>query len=61
MASPANGKLCGAVTDAEKKIIDLLVDDAELERRKKAYVAPAFKYNRGTLYKVCMDFPRAPS
>jgi dihydroxy-acid dehydratase len=33
--------------DVEGRRIDLLVDDAEMERRKAAWVAPAPKYTRG--------------
>ncbi len=37
--------------DAEKRRIDMHVDDAELARRKAAWKAPAYKATRGTLYK----------
>ena len=33
--------------DVPNRRLDLLVDDAELERRKAAWVAPANKYDRG--------------
>ena len=37
--------------DAEKNAIDFDVDDAELNRRRKAWKMPAYKSNRGTLHK----------
>jgi dihydroxy-acid dehydratase len=37
--------------DAEKRRIDMHVDDAELARRRAAWKAPAYKATRGTLYK----------
>lgn len=44
--------------DAEKRRLDLLVDDTELELRRKIWVRPAWKYEKGTLKKytkyVCL-------
>ncbi|KAG0361987.1 hypothetical protein BG005_007012, partial [Podila minutissima] len=37
--------------DADKKTIDVKVTDAELEARRKVWVAPPYKATRGTLYK----------
>jgi dihydroxy-acid dehydratase len=37
--------------DAEKNRLDVALSDAELAKRKAAWKAPAFKANRGTLYK----------
>jgi dihydroxy-acid dehydratase len=37
--------------DAEKNVITIDVSDAELDKRRKAWKAPAFKATRGTLYK----------
>ncbi|KAF3938266.1 hypothetical protein ABW19_dt0206317 [Dactylella cylindrospora] len=39
------------VIDAEKRIMDLLVDEAVLAERKAKFVQKPLKYNRGTLYK----------
>ena len=37
--------------DAEKRLLQLNVDDAELERRRAAWQAPPIKYQRGVLAK----------
>jgi dihydroxy-acid dehydratase len=37
--------------DAEKNLIEVALSDAELAARRKAFVAPAYKATRGTLYK----------
>jgi dihydroxy-acid dehydratase len=37
--------------DAEQNVITIDVTDAELDKRRKAWKAPAFKATRGTLYK----------
>lgn len=37
--------------DIRTRKMDLLVDDAELEQRRKAWVAPPLKYTKGVLYK----------
>jgi len=37
--------------DAEKNLLAVDLSDAELSRRKAAFVAPPYKANRGTLYK----------
>jgi dihydroxy-acid dehydratase len=37
--------------DAEKRLLQLNVDDAELERRRAAWRAPPIKYQRGVLAK----------
>jgi dihydroxy-acid dehydratase len=39
------------VIDAEKRVVDLEVPEEEMERRRKAWVAPTPRYNRGTLKK----------
>lgn len=39
------------VIDAEKRILDLDVPEAELEKRRKEFVAPPLKYKKGTLAK----------
>ena len=37
--------------DAETLRIDVAVSDDEMARRKAAWVAPPFKYTRGTMYR----------
>ena len=37
--------------DAEKNLLDVAVDDAEMARRKAAWKMPAYKVTRGTLFK----------
>ncbi|KAM4064515.1 dehydratase family protein [Hirsutella rhossiliensis] len=39
------------VIDAEKRVLDLLVPDKEMEQRRKAWKAPTPRYNKGTLKK----------
>jgi dihydroxy-acid dehydratase len=39
------------VIDAESRKLDLLVDEKEVERRRKAWVQPGLKYQKGTLKK----------
>lgn len=39
--------------DVQKRRIDVLVSDEEMEARKKSWTAPPYKANRGALYKVC--------
>lgn len=39
------------VIDAETKKLDVKVSDVEMERRRKAWVRPALKYEKGTLKK----------
>jgi len=39
------------VIDADKRVVDLEVSESEMEARRKAWVQPALKYNRGTLKK----------
>lgn len=39
------------VIDAETRKLDLLVDETEMEERRKKWVKPAYKYNKGTLAK----------
>lgn len=39
------------VIDAEKRVIDLLVRDEVMEKRRKAWKAPALRYAKGTLMK----------
>lgn len=45
--------------DAEANRIDLLIDDAELQARADRFVAPPFKFNRGTLYKYIKNVKSA--
>ncbi len=37
--------------DAESNEINVAVPDAELQKRRAAWKAPAYKFTRGTLYK----------
>lgn len=37
--------------DADKNVIELLVDEKEMDSRRANWKAPPLKYNRGTLYK----------
>ncbi len=39
------------VIDAEAKKLDVKISDAEMEKRRKAWVRPALKYEKGTLKK----------
>jgi dihydroxyacid dehydratase/phosphogluconate dehydratase len=39
--------------DVEKRRIDVLITDEEMEQRRKKWTPPAYKANRGVLYKVC--------
>ncbi len=39
------------VIDAETKKLDVKISDAEMEKRRKAWVRPALKYEKGTLKK----------
>ncbi|KAK0392015.1 hypothetical protein NLU13_1513 [Sarocladium strictum] len=39
------------VIDAEKRILDLEISEAEMEKRRKAWQAPPLRYERGTLRK----------
>ncbi|CAH0044307.1 unnamed protein product [Clonostachys solani] len=39
------------VIDADKRVVDLEVPEEEMERRRKAWVQPEPRYNRGTLSK----------
>ena len=45
--------------DADRNTIDLLVSDAELAVRRKAWSKPAYKANRGTLYKYIKNVKSA--
>jgi dihydroxy-acid dehydratase len=45
--------------DAENNTIDMAVSDAELARRRAAWVAPAYKATRGTLYKYIKNVKSA--
>ncbi|KAG0325072.1 hypothetical protein BG004_003304 [Podila humilis] len=45
--------------DANKKTIDVKVSDAELEARRKAWIAPPYKATRGTLYKYIKNVKNA--
>lgn len=39
--------------DVQKRRIDALVSDEEMEARRKQWTAPPYKANQGALYKVC--------
>jgi len=39
------------VIDAESKVMDLLVDEEELVKRRKEFAPKPLKYTKGTLYK----------
>lgn len=39
------------IIDAEKRVVDLDISEAEMEKRRKAWKAPAPRYNKGTLKK----------
>jgi dihydroxy-acid dehydratase len=39
------------VIDAEQRVVDLEVDEAEMDRRRKAWKQPPLRYSRGTLKK----------
>jgi dihydroxy-acid dehydratase len=45
--------------DADKNVITIDVPDAELAKRKAAWKAPAYKANRGTLYKYIKNVKSA--
>lgn len=45
--------------DAEANTIDVEIDDAEWQKRREAWTAPAFKANRGTLYKYIKNVKSA--
>jgi dihydroxy-acid dehydratase len=45
--------------DAERNTIDLLIDDAELAKRRAAWKKPPYKVNRGTLYKYVKNVKSA--
>jgi dihydroxy-acid dehydratase len=45
--------------DSEKGRIDLEVDNAEMEQRRKAWKKPPFKARRGTLYKYIKNVKNA--
>ena len=45
--------------DAEANLITVDVSDAEFEKRRKAWQAPAFKATRGTLYKYIKNVKSA--
>ena len=45
--------------DAEKRSIDLEVDEAEMERRRAEWKAPELKAKRGTLYKYIKNVKSA--
>ena len=45
--------------DSENNTIDVLVGDAEMAARRKAWQAPPFKANRGTLYKYIKNVKSA--
>jgi len=39
--------------DIQKRRIDVLVSDEEMEARRKNWTAPPYKAKQGALYKVC--------
>ncbi len=39
------------IIDSEKRLLDVSISDTELERRRKEWSMPPFKYQRGTLAK----------
>jgi dihydroxy-acid dehydratase len=45
--------------DAERNVIEVDLDAAELERRRQAWRAPAYKATRGTLYKYIKNVKNA--
>ena len=45
--------------DAEANLLTVAVDDAEMERRRAAWVAPPLKATRGTLYKYIKNVKSA--
>lgn len=45
--------------DAEKNSIDVDLSDDELQKRRDAWTAPAYKYTRGTLYKYIKNVKNA--
>tara|TARA_R100000789_G_scaffold64526_3_gene60988 strand:+ start:3847 stop:5460 length:1614 start_codon:yes stop_codon:yes gene_type:complete len=45
--------------DAEKNRIDVDLSDEELDNRRKNWTAPAYKFNRGTLYKYIKNVKSA--
>lgn len=45
--------------DAEKNRLDMAVSDAELARRRQAYIDPPYKATRGTLYKYIKNVKSA--
>lgn len=45
--------------DAEVNRIDVAVDEAEMERRRTKWIAPAYKATRGTLYKYIKNVKSA--
>jgi len=45
--------------DAEKNILDVNVSETEMQQRRAAWVMPAYKANRGTLYKYIKNVKNA--
>ncbi len=45
--------------DAEKNRIDVDLSDEEIQKRRKAWTAPAYKFTRGTLYKYIKNVKNA--
>lgn len=45
--------------DAEKRTMNMLVDEKEIEKRKKEWSAPKPKYDKGLFYKVVRDIKQA--
>ncbi len=45
--------------DADKNLLNVAVDDAELARRRAAWTAPPLKATRGTLYKYIKNVKSA--
>lgn len=45
--------------DAEKNVIDVHISDDEMTARREAWVAPPYKYTRGTLYRYIKNVKSA--
>ena len=45
--------------DAEKNVIDVHISDEEMAARREAWVAPPYKYTRGTLYRYIKNVKSA--
>ncbi|KAK9382605.1 dihydroxy-acid/6-phosphogluconate dehydratase [Kockiozyma suomiensis] len=43
------------IIDSERNVIDWLVSEEEIEKRRAKFVAPPLRYNKGTLYKYAKN------